>query len=70
MAKWHTICSCGSAQDLEKMINSYYCSEGYVLGDEINNNHFEVINTKTMRKARTARYYRKHWQYGYYLDNK
>lgn len=69
MAKWHTICSCGSKQDLEEMINSYYFSDSYVIGEEIDKNHFDVINTKTMRKAQTARFYRKRWQYGYYYKD-
>lgn len=66
---WKTICSASSAQDIEKMINAYHCSNGYALGDEINDNHFTVIDTKTFRKdANIVRFYRKRWQYGYYRD--
>ena len=64
---WKTICSANSAQDIENMINSYYCSEGYILGDEINDTHFSVINTKTFRKDKNiVRFFRKRWQYGNY----
>ena len=68
---WKTICSAPSAQDIEKMINEYYYSKSYVLGDEIDDNHFTVISTKTLRKdSNIVRYYRKRWQYGYYYDKK
>ena len=70
MFRWHTICAANSAQNLEVMINSYYKMNSFVIGEEVDKNLFDVIDTTSMKKVYLARYYNKKWQYGYYAPTK
>jgi len=64
--KWHTICSCGTKDELEKMINDYYYTDTYIIGDEFEQNKYRVINTKTNKELNMVRLYNGRWQYGKY----
>lgn len=67
MKKWKTVCSASTKEELQKMINSYYFSTAYVIGDSEDGKHFPVIDTTNFRVVRhVARYNRKRWQYGSY----
>lgn len=70
MNRWYTILSAESLEELIIAINSYYHSDSYKIGNNIDNNHFDVIDSISMKKAYIARYYNNIWQYGYYSPTK
>ena len=60
--KWHTVMSCGSKEELEKMINQYYFSSEYKILED-----GTVQNEKTGKiMSLKARNFKGRWQYGQY----
>lgn len=65
-AKWRTLASAPTREDLTKLINEYYCSENYIITDDLDvGGRYYVRNTKRNNTLDT-RVWRKRgrWYFG------
>ena len=67
--KFRVLGTAPSREQIVRLVNEYYCSRHYIMGEETSENHYKIVNELTYRHTNTCiRYYRKRWQFGSYEE--